>query len=125
MKNDEISHIARKDNLIVKFGEINFEKVGQKNANYVSQRMHQLGRLLKTLRGKSQNEDSHLEDYIDTSKFDELDLAVKDLCGFDAESCLDIYSVIGTKAWAQLKAVCSSPKKLSTQGQGRGLNKAV
>ena len=30
MKNDEISHNARKDNLIVKFGEINFEKVGQK-----------------------------------------------------------------------------------------------
>lgn len=89
-ENDEISHIARKDNLIVKFGEVNFEKVGQKNANYVSQRMRQLARLLKTLRGKSQNEGSRLQDYIDTSKFDELVLAVKDLCGFDAESCLDI-----------------------------------
>ena len=90
MKNDEISHIARKDNLIFKFGEINFEKVGQKNANYVLQRMRQLARLLKTLRGKSQNEDSRLEDYINTSKFDELVLAVKDLCGFDAETRLDI-----------------------------------
>ena len=52
--------------------------------------MRQLARLLKTLRGKSQNEVSQLEDYIDTSKFDELVLAVKDLCGFDAESRLDI-----------------------------------
>ena len=52
--------------------------------------MRQLARRLKMLRGKSQNEDSRVEDYIDISKFDELVLAVKDLCGFDAESRLDI-----------------------------------
>ena len=42
MKNDEISHIARKDHPIFKFGEANFEKISQKNANYVLQTMRQL-----------------------------------------------------------------------------------
>ena len=88
MKNDEIAAIARKDALIINFGAAIFEKVGTKDINYVSQRMRQLARLLQTLRGK--NEAANFEDFIDTSRFDELVAAVKDLCGFKEESRLDI-----------------------------------
>ena len=88
MNNDEISAIARKDTLIVNFGAAIFEKVGTKNINYVSQRMRQLARLLRTLR--KENEAANFDDFIDTARFDELVAAVKDLCGFKEESRLEI-----------------------------------
>ena len=81
MKNDEIS-------AIVNFGAAIFEKVGTKNINYVSQRMRQLARLLRTLR--KENEAANFDDFIDTARFDELVAAVKDLCGFKEESRLEI-----------------------------------
>ena len=88
MKNDEIAAIARKDALIINFGAAIFEKVGTKNINYVSQRMRQLARLLQTLRKK--DEAANFEEFIDTARFDDLVAAVRDLCGFQEESRLDI-----------------------------------
>ena len=49
MKNDSISFVARHDKVILQFGVAILEKVGRKNINYVSQRMRQLARLLKTV----------------------------------------------------------------------------
>ena len=67
MKNDDISKIARKDQLIVDFGSSLFEKVGSKNANYVSQRMRQVARLLQLLRQSGETLiERNMEDYIDT-----------------------------------------------------------
>ena len=90
MKNDDISSVARRDQLITDFGAAILEKVGVRNANYVSQRMRQLARLLQTLRFKNKTNDATLQEYIDTSMFDALVDAVKELCRFDAESRLDI-----------------------------------
>ena len=90
MKNDDIASVARRDQLITDFGAAVFENVGIKNANYVSQRMRQLARLLQTLRIKAKNKNATLQDYIDTSMFDALVDAVKELCQFNGESRLEI-----------------------------------
>ena len=90
MKNDSISSVARHDEVILQFGAAILEKVGRKNANYVSQRMRQLARLLVILRARSHEKEAALKSYIDTSKFDDLIEAVKELCGFNQESRLDI-----------------------------------
>ena len=52
--------------------------------------MRQLAHLLQTLRFKNKTNDATLQEYIDTSMFDALVDAVKELCRFDAESRLDI-----------------------------------
>ncbi|XP_067043919.1 uncharacterized protein [Acropora muricata] len=90
MRNDTISSVARQDQLISNFGAAILEKVGIKNANFVSQRMRQLARLLQTLRVQSKRTDACLEEFIDTSMFDAVVDAVKVLCRFDAESRLEI-----------------------------------
>ena len=90
MRNDTISSVARQDQLISNFGAAILEKVGIKNANFVSQRMRQLARLLQTLRVQSKRTDACLEEFIDTSMFDAVVDAVKVLCRFDAESRLGI-----------------------------------
>ena len=90
MKNDDIVSVARRDQLITDFGAAIFEKVGIKDANYVSQRMRQLARLLQTLWIKAKKKDATLQDYIDTPMFDALVDAVKELCQFNTESRLEI-----------------------------------
>jgi len=65
MKNDNISSVARHDQVILQFGAAILEKVGKKNANYVSQRMRQLARLLVILRARSHEEEATLESFID------------------------------------------------------------
>jgi len=76
MKSD-ISTVARHDHVILQFGTAILEKVGRKNANYVSQRMHQLARLLLVLRARSHEKEATLLSFINTSKFDDLVDAVK------------------------------------------------
>lgn len=90
MRNNTISCVPRRDQLITNFGAAILQKVGIKNANYVSQRMRQLARLVQTLRLQSKRNDACLEEFIDTSMFDAVLDAVKDLCKFDAESRLGI-----------------------------------
>ena len=89
-KNDSISFMARQDKVILQFGAAILEKVGRKNTNCVSQRMCQLARLLLKLRARSQEKRAAFENFIDTSKFDNLIEAVKELRGFNQESRLDI-----------------------------------
>ena len=52
--------------------------------------MRQLARLLLKLRLRSQEKEATFGNFIDTSKFDDLIEAVKELCGFNQESQLDI-----------------------------------
>jgi len=90
IKSYNISTVARHDHVILQFGTAILEKVGRKNANYVLQRMRQLARLLLVLRARSHEKEATLLSFIDTSKFDDLVDAVKELCGFNQESRLDI-----------------------------------
>lgn len=121
MKNDEISEIVRKNDLIVKFGAANYEKVGRKNANYVSQRMRQLARLMQILRSKS-NSEACLQDYMDTSKFDELVLGVKDLCQFQKEAEIGIPS-LALKLGHSLKRCAKVLKSTSLRAKDEALIK--
>ena len=72
MKKDPIAAVASQNALILKFGAVILEKVGPKNANYVSQRTRQLARLLAVLRKRGQKNEAVLEEFIDTSCFDKL-----------------------------------------------------
>ena len=49
LKCDDISCIVREDQLIKQFGAMQLEKDGEKNAQFISQKMRELGRLLKGL----------------------------------------------------------------------------
>ena len=90
IKSDNISTVARHEHVILQFAVAILEKVGKKNANYVSQRMRQLARLLIVLWVRSHEKEATLQSFIDTSKFDDLVDAVKELCGFNQESRLEI-----------------------------------
>ena len=50
MRQDEVSFVAKRDDLIFKFGQARFEKDGTSKANYITQKMRSLARLLIELR---------------------------------------------------------------------------
>ena len=58
MKNDSISFVARHDKIILQFGAAILENDGRKKANYVSQRMRQLARLLLKLHTRSHEKEA-------------------------------------------------------------------
>jgi len=84
MRNDNISSTAKSDQLILKFGSRELEKVGIDQSQHVSQRMRQLARLLNTLRQVA-TPCLCLSDYLDTTWFDHVVDAVKVLCNFNSE----------------------------------------
>ncbi|KXJ24145.1 hypothetical protein AC249_AIPGENE16669 [Exaiptasia diaphana] len=81
MKDDDVSLLARKDPLIMKFGTCVLDKVGTSKSYYVSQRIRQLARLLKAL--KEKDESLVLEDYIDPTRYDKIVTTTRDICQFD------------------------------------------
>ena len=83
MKNDNISFTCKHDDLIIMFGSSIIEKVGKKNANYVSQRMRQLARLLATL--NDEEVEGNLQNFLCPEKFDLVLQGVKKLCLFSKE----------------------------------------
>ena len=90
MRNNSISSVAHQEELTTNFGAAILEKVAIEYASYVSQRMQQLACLLQTLHLQNKRNDVTLEEFIDTSMFDALVDAVKDLCRFDTDSRLEI-----------------------------------
>ena len=72
LNNDNISSVARHNQVILQFGTAILDKVGKKNANYVSQRKRQLARLLIILQARRHEKEAMLESFIDTSKYDDL-----------------------------------------------------
>ena len=72
MRNDSISSVACRDQLITKIEAAILEKVAIKNANYISQRMRQLALLLQMLRLQNKRNGATIEEFIDTSMFDAL-----------------------------------------------------
>jgi hypothetical protein len=84
---DEISLVARNDELICSFGARVYSKHANEPHMYhiISQKMRQLARLLLTARGVNTGVE-HLGDLIDPSKFDLVRQAVQTVGGFSKES---------------------------------------
>lgn len=82
MKSDEISAIARNDELIRAVGVMLLEKHGEKQNNLVSQKMRELARLVMQLRETEFRPDAGLCDFIKPDKFDVVISAVKNISKF-------------------------------------------
>ena len=82
MKSDEISAIARNDELIRDVGVMLLEKHGEKQNNLVSQKMRELARLVMQLRETEFRPDARLSDFIKPDKFDVVVSAVKNVSKF-------------------------------------------
>ncbi|KAJ8943299.1 hypothetical protein NQ314_009788 [Rhamnusium bicolor] len=79
LRNDDISEICRKDDLILRFGAFLYEKYSSTQAELIRQSMRQLGRL--TIELAKKNTDVHkLIDALTPEKFDAVVLATKSLC---------------------------------------------
>lgn len=79
LRNDDISEICRKDDLILRFGAFLYEKYSSTQAELIRQSMRQLGRL--TIELVKKNSDVHkLGDALRPEKFDAVVLATKALC---------------------------------------------
>lgn len=81
---DDVSFAARRDNVIVKFGERMFAKLGNEkhHISHVSQKMRELGRLLLKVR-ETDPDIVSLQECIHPKQFDIVLEAVRSLAGFD------------------------------------------
>lgn len=81
---DDVSFAARRDNVIVKFGERMFAKLGNEkhHISHVSQKMRELGRLLLKVR-ETDPDIVSLQECIHPKQFDVVLEAVRSLAGFD------------------------------------------
>lgn len=86
MKNDQVSLVARNDWLIKEIGVLLVEKHGEKQNNFVSQKMRELARLLLQLREEDFNPNAQLSDFIKPAKFDIVVSAVKVISKFYFEA---------------------------------------
>ena len=88
MVDDKESECVRNDTLILKFGEIKYNKkdVAEHTANNVSSGMRLLARLVLKVRQLSGNSISKLSEIITCSNFDMLVSAVKDLSMYEENS---------------------------------------
>lgn len=83
---DEISLTAKTDDLILTFGKSLFEKSGSAKANYKSQKMRSLARLLMELHKVSGEKSSNLTAFISPTKFDLVIAATRNLCSHNVEA---------------------------------------
>ena len=86
MQEDNITDVVRRDNLITKYGEYLLSGKGSKKANYISQHMRLLGRLLSTLRIRYPKGGNTLTDYLDPINFDVIVECAKELGEYTAKS---------------------------------------
>ena len=80
MKKDEIRQKIESDHLLLKFGGILFEKYGNAHANYIRQRMRQLGRLLIACDNNSTSTSLNLIDILTPKKLDFIIDVTKNIC---------------------------------------------
>lgn len=79
LKNDIISMTCKQDNLIMKFGAMQFEKYHTTQNELIRQSMRQLGRLLIELR-KINTKIAFLSDWLIPKYFDHIVTAVRNIC---------------------------------------------
>ena len=82
MKNDKISFVVKRDKLILMYGNLLYEQHGASNANYTSQKMRVLSRLMLKLKCSSENSTDNLIDFICPEKFDSVVEATRSISGF-------------------------------------------
>lgn len=80
MRHDDISFVAKRDELIIKVGAMLFEKDGSAKATNITQCMRSLARLLIEARNVIGSESADLATLITPSHFDDIVLATKQLC---------------------------------------------
>ncbi|XP_054272746.1 uncharacterized protein LOC128993019 [Macrosteles quadrilineatus] len=80
MKDDKVTETCKNDPLILKLGNLQFEKYGLTKHELIRQEMRQLGRLLLTLRKLSGGGDKTLKDWFEPFEIDNLVAAVKQMC---------------------------------------------
>ncbi|XP_012688614.2 uncharacterized protein LOC105905163 isoform X3 [Clupea harengus] len=83
MYQDDVTEAVRQDKLLLKLGQIMFDK--RLTCEYIWQRLRELGRLL--LNGRKITPLHEMEDYIRLSNWDHLAAAVKDVAGFCETTC--------------------------------------
>jgi hypothetical protein len=82
LNHDKVSHVVKQDKLITSFGSHLFQKHGQSQVRYITQRLRELARLMLTVRDKNPDIRS-LDICIDPKKFNEVVESVRLLCGYD------------------------------------------
>ena len=86
MKIDSISKIVTQDSLIKEFGSMLIEKQGGKDAQFISQKMRELARLVEGLMSVEGRNDLQLSDFLTPEKFDTIVRAIRYIAGFREES---------------------------------------
>ena len=86
MKTDQISLAARNDEVILRYGSSLLQKHGKDKANYVSQHMRELGRLLVEGRKIAKMPSLSMKDFISPDKFDILVQATKNESGYQDDA---------------------------------------
>jgi hypothetical protein len=84
MKIDQVSIATKNDPLICAFGTSLIEAGNDVDAQYVSQRMRQLGRLLIILRSRN-SEEAQLKDFLRPTMFDKVVEATRSICCYDGD----------------------------------------
>ena len=82
-RQDEVFCVAKRDDLIFKFGQALFEKDGTSKATYITQKMRSLARLLIDLRKVSNTDDADMSIFIALEHFDSIVQATRTLCSYD------------------------------------------
>ena len=86
MKRDDISFIAKRDNVILNYGSFLFTTCGAEKALYISQKMRNLARLVLNCRENSKYHDCYLENLLKSEKFDDLVDSTNEISGYDSKS---------------------------------------
>lgn len=93
MKQDERGLIAKSDDIILHYGSSMIAKHGRKKANYVSEQMRTMARLLISARKISQQPQLQIIDLIRPDRFNLVVEATKDVCGLTlSDDCTMEYS---------------------------------
>lgn len=130
MRQDHISFIARKDELIIRFGYSLFEKDGSSKATYISQKMRSLARLLEMLQKIPGKENCPLAEFISPSSFDDIVEATRQLCVFNiAEENDNLASVktpsLALKIGHSLKRCAALLRGIALRKRERDLKETV
>lgn len=79
LRDDDVGKVCREDNLIMRYGALQFEKYHMTQNELIRQNMRQLGRFLIQLKNKVSGI-KKLSDCLHSQKFDEVVKATKSLC---------------------------------------------
>ena len=89
MRSDKISFVAKRDELIMLYANALFEKTGSAKANYTSEKMRTLARLLITLQEEAAFQSCSLQYFIAPERFDDVIKAVRAMCSYSQEEDQD------------------------------------